>query len=145
MLVGGLPLPQELLDALETDRWPRSAKEAMKQNLHSLVPEQRLRVLAPDESRIYLYPPPFYTVASALERSEDTFYHRFAALDQIVPEAAIEIGDFGIGSDSLIILDYRASATDPRVLRLCWPRNGRPNYWEIMSPDFPGFIKALGL
>src|SRR5579871_5258589 len=139
MLVGGLPLPQELLDALEAGRWPRSAEEATKQNLRSLVAEQRVRDLAPDESLIYLYPPPFDTVASALERSNAIFYHQFAALDQIIPEKAIEIGDFGLGSDTLIILDYRISTTEPRVLRLCWPGNGRPNHWEMMSPDFPSF------
>jgi hypothetical protein len=91
-----------------------------------------------------LYPPPFRTVASVLAGS-DAFYRRFGVVEQMVPEAAIEIADFGLGSDAPILLDYRASPTDPSVIRLCWPADGRPNLWKVMAPDFASFIRALGL
>jgi len=145
MRVDGLLLPQPLVEALESGRWPRTAAEAVKQNLHCLVAEERIRGFAPDESIIYLYHPPFHTVASVLAGRDATFYHQFGMLEQIVPEAAIEIADFGLGSDAPILLDYRASPTDPSVIRLCWPGDGRPNCWKVMAPDFSSFIKALGL
>ena len=45
-------------------------------------------------------------------------WERFGALDQIVPEKALIIGDFELGSDSPIILDYSRDASNPPVLRL---------------------------
>jgi hypothetical protein len=145
MLVGGLPVPALLLEAIEAGRWPRTSHEANQQNLRSLVAEERIRQLAPEESKIYLYPPPFATVARHLEGQGADFYRKFGAVDQLVPEASFVIGDFGLGSDAPILLDYRTSLTDPRVMRLYWPGDGKPNVWKVMAPDFPSFMKALGL
>jgi hypothetical protein len=145
MLVDGLPIPSLLLEALASGRWPRTSDESVRQNLRSLVPVERIRRLAPDESAIYLYPPPFATVARHLAGQGADFYRRFGAVDQLVPEAAIEIGDFGLGSDAPILLDYREGLTDPSVIRLCWPGDGQPNVWRVMAPDFPSFMLALGL
>ncbi|VTR96267.1 Putative integron gene cassette protein OS=uncultured bacterium GN=ORF1 PE=4 SV=1 [Gemmata massiliana] len=145
MIVGGLAIPALLLEALETGRWPRTADEVNRQNLKSLVPEERIQALAPGESSICLYPPPFATVAMSLVGEGANFYYRFGALDQLVPEAAIDIGDFGLGSDAPIFLDYRESPNNPRVIRLCWSEGGRSNTWKVMAPDFPSFMKALGL
>ncbi len=145
MLVDGLPIPPLLLEALDSGRWPRTADEAIRQNLRSLVAEDRIRSLAPEERTIYLYPPPFATVASHLAGRGADFYRRYGVVDQLVPEAAIEIGDFGLGSDAPILLDYRGSPTDPIVIRLRWPGGGQPNLWRVMAPDFPSFIRGLGL
>jgi len=145
MFVDDLPVPLLLLEALDSGRWPRTTDEAIKQNLRSLVPEKRIRRLAPDESKIYLYPPPFATIARHLAGQGADFYRKFGMVDQLVPEAAFEIGDFGLGSDAPILLDYRESSTDPKIIRLCWPGNGMPNVWKVMAPDFPTFMKELGL
>jgi hypothetical protein len=145
MRVDGLLIPDVLLAAIDAGRWPRTADEALKQNLRPLVPEERIRRLAPEESQLYLYPPPFATVARALAGSGRDFYTRFGAVEQLVPEATIEIADFGLGSDALVVLDYRAGPTDPRVLRLLWPGDGQSNRWVVMAPDFPTFVEALRL
>jgi hypothetical protein len=145
MIVDGLPLPQELLVLLESGRWPRSSDEAHKQNACPLVPRERVRAMAPGERGIYLYPPPFHTIARGLRQANDSFYRQFGALEQLDPELAIEIGDFGMGADAPILLDYQKNSAQPQVLRLRWPGNGHPNYWETMCPDFRSFIEALGL
>lgn len=145
MLVDGLTIPSLLVEAVGAGRWPHSTDEANRQHLHSVVPEERVRGLAANESEIYLYPPPFHTVSSVLGGTAGDFYRRFGALDQLVPKAAIEIADFGLGSDAPILLDYRASRTDPRVIRLSWSGNSRPNEWVLVAVDFPSFMKALGL
>jgi hypothetical protein len=145
MRLNGLLIPQLLLTALKDGRWPRTAAEGVRQNLRPLVPVERIRRLAPDESSIYLYAPPFQTVAEHLAGKGREFYARFGALDQLVPEAAVEIGDFGLGSDAPILLDYRTDAAAPRVIRLLWPGSGSPNRWVEMSPDFANFFTALGL
>ena len=123
MVVDGLLIPDLLLAMIAAGRWPRTADEAAKQNLHSRVPEDRNRKLR----RIYLYAPPFHTVGKIVAGSGKDFYARFGVIHELVPEASVEIGDFGLGSDTPILLDYRADPAAPRVLHLEWPGGGRPN------------------
>jgi hypothetical protein len=74
------------------------------------------------------------------------FYSRYGALHELIPEAAVEIADFGIGSDSPILLDYRLSPTNPRVLQLEWSSdNAEANSWVVMADDFASFVDLLGL
>lgn len=54
------------------------------------------------------------------------------------------IGDFGLGSDSPIILDYAQDSTNPPVFRLRWGQNGH-NEWVPGARDFDEFAIMLGL
>jgi len=141
MRVDGLLIPDLLQVMIAAGRWPRTPDEARKQNLRSLIPEDRNRSLR----GIYLYPPPFHTLAEIVAASRRDFYTKFGALHELVPEASVEIGDFGLGSDAPIVLDYRASPADPKVINLEWPGDGGPNHWVVMAPDFASFVEALGL
>jgi hypothetical protein len=145
MRIDGLLIPDELVAALDAGRWPRTPQEAISQNLQPWVSLQGIQQLAPGESTLFLYHPPFAVLARGLVGEGDLFYKRFGALDQIVPEATIEIADFGIGSDSPVALDYRESTEEPRVIRLQWGRGGQANHWVPMAPDFATFAKVLGL
>jgi hypothetical protein len=64
---------------------------------------------------------------------------------ELVPEASVEIGDFGLGSDSPILLDYRDGPANPKVIHLEWPSDNHPNYWVVMAQDFESFVELLGL
>ena len=141
MKVEGLLIPDLLLKMLDAARWPRDAEEASKQNLRPLIPDDRIRRLR----QIYLYPPPFRTVAQIVAGRGGEFYSQFGALHRLVPEAAIEVADFGIGADAPILLEYWAGPSDPRVIHLEWPGRGRPNYWAVMADDFPNFVEMLGV
>lgn len=67
------------------------------------------------------------------------------------------IADFGFGSDSLVVLDYRADPHNPAVLRLSYeapppedpPASGvryRPRTrWVLCAPTFDDFVERLGL
>ncbi|MFY0540874.1 hypothetical protein [Nannocystis pusilla] len=67
-----------------------------------------------------------------------------ADLDGIDPDLASILGDFGLGSDAPIVLDYRSGPARPRVLRLRW--SGREgNRWIVAAPDVAAFAAALGL
>ena len=147
MLVDGLLIPERLIAAIDAGKWPRTAAEALKQNLQSLIAEDRVRRLAADESKIYLYAPPFATLARIVtnDASGESFYAKFGAIHQLVPTAEVEIADFGLGSDAPILLDYRAGPTNPKVIRLWWPGDGRPNQWVDMAADFESFAENLGL
>jgi hypothetical protein len=141
MVVDGLLIPDLLETMLAEERWPRTPDDASKQTLHSRVPEDRNRRLR----SIYLYAPPFRTVARIVAGGGQDFYSRFGALHELVPEASVEIADFGPGADATILLDYRTGPTDPRVIHLEWADRGESNYWVVMAPNFAGFVDILGL
>src|SRR6478609_3929776 len=116
------PLPAGLARLIAAGVWPSQKGPSMnEQQLKPLVLAERVQRFAPDETLICLAPPPFGTIAAerAAGGSGD-FWPRFGALHQIDPEKAVVIGDFGLGSDSPIVLDYSRNAVDPPVLRLRW-------------------------
>ena len=146
MTVNGLAIPERLLELIDAGLWPRTGSEAMRQNLHCLIPPERIQAFAPEEDRIYLYAPPFGLVANALKNEPPPgFYSKFGAVHELVPDAAVEIGDFGVGSDAPILLDYRFDAAHPRVIRLRWAYGGggRDNHWVTCADTFEQFAAML--
>ena len=141
MIVDGLLIPDQLQAMLAEGRWPRTADEAAQQNLHPRLPEDRNRTLR----RIRLHAPPFRTLAWTASGGGRGFYSAFGALHELVPEASVEIADFGHGADTPILLDYRAGTTEPRVIQLEWPDRGEANYWVVMAENFAEFVDLLGL
>src|SRR5262245_59352223 len=93
-----LPLPPLLVSLIESGVWPR-AESAMLQNVAPLAPVELVARIAPDEAGLFLYPPPFSTVRRAVAANPD-FWREFGALDEIEPDLALDIGDFGAGSDT---------------------------------------------
>ena len=118
-----LPLPNELILLITDGLWP-DRKSAQSQNLHPLLAQEIVRQFAPEEETIFLNPSPFKTVAEERKHNAD-WWNKHCALNEIDPERALIIGDFGLGSDAPIILDYRTSV--PELLRLRWEVNG--NHW----------------
>jgi len=139
-----LQLPATLQQLLAAGQWPRNRDEAIRQQLTPLVPVARIKQLAPDEDSLYLYAPPFYTVA---ERAvENKFWlDQKSAPSEIDFELALDIGDFGLGSDAPLLLDYRANQLEPRVIRLQWSHRGIDNHWVEAAPSFEAFARILGL
>src|SRR5689334_14263885 len=105
-MAASLPLPNELMLLVTDGFWP-DRQSAQGQNLHPLIPKEIVREFAPDEETIFLYPPPFQTVAEA-RKTNKYWEHERNALKEIDPALALILGDFGLGSDAAIILDYRA-------------------------------------
>lgn len=71
-----------------------------------------------------------------------------AAVHEIDPELALVIGDFGLGSDVPIILDYRSDKTNPCVMNLEWKivPDKSPfcdNHWMKLSDTFADFALVL--
>ena len=138
MEIDGLLLPDLLTSMIATGRWPSGNDTINKQNLQSLIPSDRNRKLR----RICLYPPPFRTLANA---RNDDFYRKHGAIWQLKPELAIEIADFGIGSDSPILLYYDKSKTEPTVINLDWQEGDNPNTWVVTAESFSAFVDVLGI
>ena len=106
-------------------------------------------MVAPKENSIFLCSPPFHTVAVDIAARQkrfgvDRFWSTYGALESISPELSLIIGDFGLGSDSPIVLDYRQSGSTPSVLRLEW-RKPEPNVWVRCAENFDEFADMLGL
>jgi hypothetical protein len=140
-------LPPALARLIAEGVWPSAAGPSMnEQQFRPTIPAERVRQFAAEESVICLQPPPFPTIAQ--ERAAGgagDFWERFGALDQIDPERALIIGDFGIGSDSPVVLDYGRDAANPPVLRLKWGPWAKNNQWVQGARDFDEFAAMLGL
>ena len=137
-----LPLPTRLRQIIETGRWPKTHDEEIHQNIRSLVPKERIQSFAPEQDRIYLFRPPFRTIAQRMSGAEGAFWSRWGALGEIAPDLALDIADFGLGTDSAIVLDYRQE--NPPVIRLVW-RKPEPNEWVRCADSFDEFADLLGL
>lgn len=143
-MVGNLPLPKRLIDLVESGLWPQTADEALRQNLRSLVSKERIQLFAPQEDRIYLLSPPFHTVAKRMSGKGGNFWSKYGALEGIAPDLSVVIADFGIGSDSPILLDYRKDPDSPTVIRLLW-RKPASNIWVRCAETFDEFADMLQL
>jgi len=107
-----------------------------------------VRQFAPEEYEIHLWVPPFHTIAEEVAAASvvvvNEFWNRFGALDEIIAEKALILGDFGLGSDAPIILNYAVDAVDPPIFRLRWLSN-QPTKWVQGARNFDEFASILGL
>ena len=142
MTASNLPLPKRLLKLIEAGRWPRTQEEELHQNLRPLVSRERIQSFAPKEDRFYFFTPPFRTISQRLNSKEGAFWLQWGALGEIAPDLALDIGDFGLGADSAIVLDYRHE--NPPVIRLLW-RKPEPNVWVRCANNFDECADLLGL
>jgi len=140
MLVDGLPVPMRLLALIDQGLWPREDWK-ISQDLKPLVPIERIHLFAPRAHSICLYPPPFCTVSPT-----DRFFSEYGLLGGISPELCVDIGDFGLGSDAPLLLNYRQDRTNPTVIGPEWVgERGSPNVWVVFAKNFDEFADMLGL
>ncbi|HZD31967.1 MAG TPA: hypothetical protein VE779_09935 [Candidatus Angelobacter sp.] len=144
-MVGGLPLPQRLLALIDSGFWSRTADDAMRQNSYSVVSAERIHLFAPEENRIILYPPPFRTISEEMGGEMKGYWSEWGALEEISPDLAVPIGDFGLGSDTAVVLDYRSDRGNPSVIRLLWRQPPQPNTWVRCADSFDEFVHMLEL
>lgn len=145
--VNQLPLPAGLTRLIAAGVWPSATGPSMnEQQLHPTIPADRVQRFAAEETLICLQPPPFPTIAGLRAAGgAGDFWERFGALEQIDPERALVIGDFGLGSDSPVILDFAQDAINPPVLRLRWRERGQGNEWVQGARDIDELAEMLGL
>ena len=61
---------------------------------------------------------------------------------EIDPALTLIIGDFGLGSDAPIALDYRKDLNEPSIIRLQWNLEA-DNHWVEIAPSFAEFVAML--
>jgi hypothetical protein len=148
-------IPTELLELIESGKWlgPKSdgmerSRAIVKQQASPLVSKEKVQRFAPDESFVALFPPPF----TPLSIEKLAINHFLGTPDPAYPPGdldffkCLDIADFGLGSDSPIVLDYRFSLENPCVLRLRWNTDGVRfrNRWVTVAPTFREFAVLLG-
>ncbi|MAT70917.1 MAG: hypothetical protein CMJ58_15490 [Planctomycetaceae bacterium] len=129
---------------VESGRWPKDYESSIQQNLKSLATPENIALLAPEEAMLFLLPPPFVTVRRQAAEN-DYWLHEHSAPHMIDFDLAIQIGDFGLGSDAPILLDYRADRSNPSVIRLKWSNDGTKNKWVRMAENIQHFVDVLEL
>jgi len=143
-----LPLPPLLSQLIAADVWPTDGKAVWGQYERPLASPERVRQFAPEEKEIHLFVPPFHPIADEVASASvvvvNEFWKRFGARDEIVAEKALILGDFGLGSDAPIILNYAVDAVEPPVFRLRWLPN-QPTKWVQGARSFDEFASILGL
>ena len=138
MQVGELLIPEDLVSLIREGIWPREHEEAIRQNLESILNSDAVHKFAPDEERIFFYPPPFRMIRDEIVRGGGLTTTEMAVWD-IDPELTVIIGDFGLGSDTAIALDYRGSRSEPKVIRMVWRLPQQPNKWVHVADSFCEF------
>ena len=133
-------LPIELLALIDAGVWPNKENQ-LRQNLTPISPAEAIRRIASDEDNLYLNPPPFHAVAVYAEGN--SFWADHAAPDQLDFNNALVLGDFGLGSDAPIVLDYSENFDNPSIKRLQWHSEG--NRWILACKTFAEFAAMLEL
>jgi hypothetical protein len=177
MVESTLPVPGLLLDLVERGIWPADGHQAMdfewaypnpgddaEDRARLLdkygpprVPVERIRLIHPSGSKLYLSPPPFLPSRQRTSTywgiHEVAGYENFFAPTKVERDLMIEIGGFGHGSDQPIILDYQKDRKDPNVRRLAFKfvrsgpegrRKSWDNHWVEAAPSFHEFARRLG-
>lgn len=131
--------PRLLRELIESGNWPGHTGR------HPLVSSERVRALIPSERFIEFYPPPFLTAAMQIQQGDRFWLSKDAAPDGLDHARAIAIGDFGLGSDSPIVLDFRVGEPAPSVVYLRWTTAPHKNEWVEIASSFQAFAESLGL
>ncbi len=131
------PVPKEIATLIVKEFWPGDRKSANRQHLRPAVSKASIQKFAPDETEIFLYPPPFASIRTRMDKKENFWSDPKAAITEVDPDCTILIGDFGLGSDAPIALDYRNNKDEPRVIRLRWAKEG--NHWVEVAPNLATF------
>jgi len=142
-----VPTDQQVEDleaALVWGKWPVRGIDIdtayRSQESTPLVPAEVVRAMAPDESKMFLAPPPFRLVSDDAQ-ANPAFWHEFGALDEIAPEHSVIIADFEHGSDSMVIVELLPTGS-VRVLRLQWDDAGA-QHWVPVSASVTAFRAAI--
>jgi hypothetical protein len=143
-VASSLKLPSGLVDLITSERWPR-----VFLNRRAEIPAERVRSLFPEEDDIYLLPPRFLTVARRVREGDSFWTWPFAAPHELDPQRSVLIGDFGLGSDSPIVLDYRPGPNQPCIrylkIHVDFASRTTENHWVSVADSFDEFATALDL
>jgi len=146
LVMGGkFILPPELMLLIDRGVLPVGQDMLYQQLIHPLADPVRLCKLVPDALRLCLFSPPFETIGRLIDKGDFFWLLPQVKTKEISPSLAVLIGDFGEGTDSALILDYRHGHAQPQVMRLGWDENATQGSWVYVASTFSEFANLVGL
>ena len=138
-----LKLPKLLIQLIEEGVWPGEGEEPNKQEFDPIVKEDKVKLISDIDTKIVLMPPPFWTIT---EEQNPFYTEDITCFGQIDYDKAICIADFGLGSDSPIILYYQEQI-EPVVMYLKWQFEGSDamQEWVQTHSSFEEFASTIGI
>jgi hypothetical protein len=138
-----LPIPDHLTALIAQGAWtaPGTAR-GMMLNLG----EDAAHRLSLEDDQLILMPPPFHTIADEIAGGNSWWNTGLSNVGEIDYSKALIIADFGMGSDSPIVLYYEPLA-EPVVMYLNWKWEDRqPKHsWIRTHSSFLDFAGDVGL
>lgn len=139
-----LPLPSLLTEMVNSGVWPTGNPNL--QELKPILGKEAAHKLSSQDDRIVLMPPPFHTIGDEVRGGNRFWETGVTNPKQIDYDKALIIADFGMGSDSPIVLYYEPKKS-ARVMYLRWIGNGQNirHEWTETHRTFDDFAVAVGL
>lgn len=145
MKAHGLPIPRSLQSLIDSGAWPRDDNAIGRQQLKPILGKEQAHRVSPDHDHIILMPPPFHTIQDEVDNGNTFWTDGLSNTGDIDYTNALIVADFGIGSDSPIILYYRTS--NPIVMYLKWSYIAKSAHhaWVQTHESFDEFAQDVGL
>ena len=146
MYVHDLEIPALLVELINVGVWPRSTEEANRQNVDPILGKKAASKLSADDDRIVLMAPPFHTIGDEVDSGNDFWNRDLTNVGEIDYRRAVILADFGLGSDSPIILHYGKDIQVPAVMYLKWLGDGADitHKWIQTHDTFEQFATDIG-
>ena len=137
----------ELLEKLVREKiWPDNKISVNVQEDSPLIGIEIVKQISPDDRKLILMIPPFHTIQDEINDGHKFWTSELSNVGEIDYSNALIIADFGIGSDSVVIL-YLDEALEPCVKYLKWSGMGQnvTHTWEHVDDNFRNFAIRIGL
>ncbi len=111
-----------------------------------IIGREATHKVSPDDEKIVLMPVPFHTIADEVDGGNEFWTRHLTNYGEIDYHKAVIIADFGLGSDSPIILYYENNE-EPKVMYLKWSFNNSKveHAWVCTHDTFEAFAFDIGL
>jgi len=138
------PLPSLLTEMIASGVWPTGNPNL--QELKPVLGKDAAHGLSSEDNGIVLMPPPFHTIGDEVRGGNRFWKTGVTNPKEIDYDKALIIADFGMGSDSPIVLYYEPKDL-ARVMYLRWIGNGQNirHEWVETHRSFDDFAVAVGL
>lgn len=129
--------------------WPNekwSTAQFTQQEIDPIIGREGTQKVSPDDDKIVLMRPPFHTIADEVNHDNTFWVRDLTNYGEIDYSKAVIIADFGLGSDSPIILYYDDSES-PKVMYLKWSISGSDIHhsWVCTHSSLEKFAADTGL
>jgi len=148
MQIADLPLPDLLVELIETRRWKTPREVARLAELAGFKKPRRLDFMKPEQMRretdalVALYEQGYAETYNLLRSTPG----QSAPDDPGRVDVRLLVVIANNWDEEGICLDYRPGLAHPRVVAGMWPdEEDSPMRWRVIAADFPAFAELIGL